>query len=525
MTAVDGRTRIAPANTTSDHSEIASGQLRALRTGRRTLSVLAVLLPPVLAGYALFDRGFAYIHIPGTPVFAGEVVMLACVAAALLGTGYVRRGFQRSTVAKVLLVFAAWGVVRTVPFVETYGFNAVRDAALWYYALLAIPVCALVLADPDVLARWTHAYGRFIPWLLVYSPIALFLSKAAGNGFGPKVPGSAISIFDHKGANVSVQVAIALAFLWLIPGAGGRFRLHLTALATIVLLVGATQGRSGFVAAAVGLALVGYFGQGRGRLVFAMGATVLLIVVAAWGLNVRIEGDQGRTISVDQLAENLKSVVGAHSAQAPGNLDANVRFRDQLWSSTLHKVEAEGKVLTGLGFGINIAKAVGLQGQGPVQLRSPHNSHLDIYARHGPDRHRDLDRLLEPVVHDAPEGTIEVPITWPPARDGTRGGFHRRGGRNLGQRLLRPDARESAGRPLALDDRRHRPRSRRDCPPCDRTPSHAGNRAGHLSLGAKTSCSRQNCRCMSRGNRPNTIDAIAPAAVPAARPQAAPSTP
>jgi hypothetical protein len=383
MTAVDGRTRIAPANTTSDHSEIASGQLRVLRTGRRTLRFLAVLLPPVLAGYALFDRGFAYIHIPGTPVFAGEVVMLACVAAALLGTGYVRRGFQRSTVAKVLLVFAAWGVVRTVPFVETYGFNAVRDAALWYYALLAIPVCALILADPDVLARWTHAYGRFIPWLLVYSPIALFLSKAAGNGFGPKVPGSAISIFDHKGANVSVQVAIALAFLWLIPGAGGRFRLHLTALATIVLLVGATQGRSGFVAAAVGLALVGYFGQGRGRLVFAMGATVLLIVVAAWGLNVRIEGDQGRTISVDQLAENLKSVVGAHSAQAPGNLDANVRFRDQLWSSTLHKVEAEGKVLTGLGFGINIAKAVGLQGQGPVQLRSPHNSHLDIYARMG----------------------------------------------------------------------------------------------------------------------------------------------
>ena len=383
MTAVDGRTRIAPANTTSDHSEIASGQLRALRTGRRSLSVLAVLLPPVLAGYALFDRGFAYIHVPGTPVFAGEVVMLACVAAALLGTGYVRRGFQRSTVAKVLLVFAAWGVVRTVPFVETYGFNAVRDAALWYYALLAIPVCALVLADPDVLARWTHAYGRFIPWLLVYSPIALFLSKAAGNGFGPKVPGSSISIFDHKGANVSVQVAIALAFLWLVPGAGGRFRLHLTALATIVLLVGATQGRSGFVAAAVGLALVAYFGQGRGRLVFAMGATVLLIVVAAWGLNVRIEGDQGRTISVDQLAANLKSVVGAHSAQAPGNLDANVRFRDQLWSSTLHKVEAEGKVLTGLGFGINIAKAVGLQGQGPVQLRSPHNSHLDIYARMG----------------------------------------------------------------------------------------------------------------------------------------------
>src|SRR6185436_173260 len=103
----------------------------------------------------------------------------------------------------------------------------------------------------------------------------------------------------------SVQVAIALAFLWLIPDAGGRFRVHLTALATVVLLVGATQGRSGFVAAAVGLAMVGYFVHGRGRLAFAMGATILLIVVAGWGLNVQIEGDQGRKISVDQLAANL----------------------------------------------------------------------------------------------------------------------------------------------------------------------------------------------------------------------------
>jgi O-antigen ligase len=114
-----------------------------------------------------------------------------------------------------------------------------------------------------------------------------------------------------------------------------------------------------------------------------MGATVLLIVVAAWGLNVRIEGDQGRTISVDQLAANLGSVVGATSGQAPGNLDANVRFRDRLWSATLHKVRADGKVLTGLGFGINIPKAVGLEDQGQVPLRSPHNSHLDVYARMG----------------------------------------------------------------------------------------------------------------------------------------------
>jgi hypothetical protein len=117
--------------------------------------------------------------------------------------------------------------------------------------------------------------------------------------------------------------------------------------------------------------------------VFAIGATVLMIVVLGWGFNVQIAGDQGRTISVDQLAANLKSVVGGNSAQAPGNLDANVQFRDKLWAATLHKVKAENKVLGGLGFGINIAKSVGFQGDGPVKLRSPHNSQLDVYARMG----------------------------------------------------------------------------------------------------------------------------------------------
>ena len=383
MTTVGSPGRVAPANATPEPPMVASGQLRTLRTGRRALAILGRLLPPALAGYALFDRGFAYIHIPGTPLFAGEFLMLVCVAGALVGTGYVRRGFQQSTAAKALLVFAAWGMTRTIPFIGANGIDAIRDAALWYYALIAIPVCALVVTDPRLLPRWTRAYGRFIPWLLIYSPVALFLAKVANNGFGPKVPSSGISIFDHKGSNVSVQVVVALAFLWLVPRAGGRFRVHLSALATVVLLVGATQGRSGFVAAAVALALVGYFSHGRGRLAFAMGATILVIVVLGWGLNVQIQGEQGRTISVNQLAANLGSVVGASNPQAPGNLNANVQFRDELWSRTLHKVKAEGKVLTGLGFGLNIAKSVGLQGQSSIPLRSPHNSHLDVYARMG----------------------------------------------------------------------------------------------------------------------------------------------
>jgi hypothetical protein len=30
-----------------------------------------------VAGYLLFDRAFAWIHIPGTPIFVGEVALAA----------------------------------------------------------------------------------------------------------------------------------------------------------------------------------------------------------------------------------------------------------------------------------------------------------------------------------------------------------------------------------------------------------------------------------------------------------------
>lgn len=398
MTALDSRYRIsangkAPTANPEPHSHtpdfppvtptIASGQVRAMHSGRRALGWLAFLMPPILAGYALFDRGFAYIHIPGTPIYAGEFLMLVSVVAALVATGYLHRGVEHSTVVKLIFLLAAWGLARTIPNLGTYGFDAVRDAALWYYALLAIPVCALVLSYPGLLERWSRAYRRFIPWLFVYSPLALFLAHAAGTGLGPKVPGSQVSIWDHKGANVSVQVTIALAFLWLIPGAGGRFRTLLTGFATVVLLIGATQGRSGFVAAVAGLGLVWLFSGGRGRLLPIMLATILLLVVVGWGFNVQIPGDQGRSISVEQLAQNVLSVTGGNSAQAPGNLSANVRFRDRLWSAVLNKVKTDKKILTGLGFGPNIAKELGFDGGGPVPLRSPHNSHLDIYARMG----------------------------------------------------------------------------------------------------------------------------------------------
>jgi O-antigen ligase len=152
-----------------------------------------------------------------------------------------------------------------------------------------------------------------------------------------------------------------------------------------VLLIVFTQNRGGFIAASAGLAWVWLFAKRRGRMTLAIIATVALVIIAGWSLNIQIKSTSGRTISVNQIVENFNSVTGSGGSKAnsSGNLDSTVQFRKNLWSAVITKVKKEKKVFTGLGFGTDIAKEVGFQGGGDTTLRSPHNSHVDVFARMG----------------------------------------------------------------------------------------------------------------------------------------------
>jgi hypothetical protein len=362
---------------------IPNGHLRRMYTGYRSMGWLAAALPPVLIGYALFDRAFAYIHVPGTPIFPGEIIMLLCLTAALVGTGIIGLGIKRIAITKLILVLAMWGAVCTVPYITRYGINAIRDAALWYYALLAVPVAALVVSDPDIVHRWVAGARRFVPWLLLYCPFAVQLNKAADSGAGPFIPGSSISVWDHRVGNIAVTATMALAFVWLVPGFSRRRRTVLVGLATLVILMVATQNRGGLVAAATGLLLIWLFTARRLRLLGVMVATITLLAVFGWASNVHIQGEQGRGISIKQLITNIESLNSGNDANAGGNLQSNVQFRQQLWSQVIALAENNHALVTGLGFGRNIAADLGFAPNAAGFLRSPHNSHLDILARMG----------------------------------------------------------------------------------------------------------------------------------------------
>jgi O-Antigen ligase len=347
---------------------------------RVVLGILSFAVPLVLAGYALDDRGFAYLaSIPGTPLFAGEVVILVGAAFVGLATGYLKVALRSGPPMALLLVFVAWGLARTLPLIPLYGLDSIRDAALWYYALMAVLVATLVIAVPDLPHRWARAYVPLLVVLLLWSPVALLLSGSSN----PALPGSGVPLFSHKPGNIAVAAATAIAFLWLVPthALSRGARVLLTGLATVVILGVGTQNRGGLVAAlgAVGLVAI-MLGRRSWRLGGVMFGTVVIGFLLTWGLNVQVPGAQGRNYSVAQLFDNASSITGA---QAGGNLNSTVQFRDALWSGVVDLASEQGVLPTGLGFGPNLAQQLGVSVGVSDPLRSPHNSHVDILARMG----------------------------------------------------------------------------------------------------------------------------------------------
>ena len=67
----------------------------------------------LLGGYLLLDRAFAWIHVPGTPIFIGEVV-LAIGLSIVVRSREATRFIRLSPPMQALLVFMAFGALLTV---------------------------------------------------------------------------------------------------------------------------------------------------------------------------------------------------------------------------------------------------------------------------------------------------------------------------------------------------------------------------------------------------------------------------
>jgi O-antigen ligase len=335
----------------------------------------------LLGGYLLFDRAFAYLHLPGSPLFISEMVLGLGVVAALASTRYFVVPLRDEPVFALLIAFVFWGLIRTLPGVGTYGLDAVRDAALWYYCLFAFLIPAALARSPELLGQMIAGLHRITPWLLAWLPAALVLTPFAD--VAPKVPFSTVSVLSRKPGSAAIAALMVLGLMWLMPGnRSARSRALWSLPALLAIALAATQNRGGLLGVmaggAIGLVFMSHPLRLAGRVVLVM--VVGLGVASLLSLQVPTPGVQGRAYSASQLIANVVSLTGKDS---PGNLGGTVEGRQDLWTRILDKQVKDGHLVDGSGFGQNLAAEVGIYDEGKETLRSPHNSHLHITARLG----------------------------------------------------------------------------------------------------------------------------------------------
>jgi len=365
---------------------------------RRVYRWYGDVLGILVLAYLFLDRGIAHFHLPKTPAFIGEMTLALGVLAILCGTQWLRRAFSGDILLTVLIAFMAWGLVRTLPNMHVFGIQVtIRDAALWYYAGFAVALVAAATAQADLVPRWIRGFRRVVPWLTIWLPIALLLERSGVTG--PKFRYSSVPLLSHKPGNICCAAVICLAFLLLVPPVGDSedvrrrprssqrsLRIFLIGVNLFTMLLGATQTRGGAVAELIGavviLALMERTRRSRVIVTLAAGLFVIVGIGLVTGAQYHT---QKRTISISQLFSNAGSLSGEDGGNS--QLNGSVSFRFDLWDTILDKQDRTSHLVDGFGFGPNLARTGGLNPRpnqpATLQLRSAHNSWLDIFGRMG----------------------------------------------------------------------------------------------------------------------------------------------
>lgn len=357
--------------------------------------LFALALAALLIGYMFMGRGFAYVGIGH--VYVGEMVLaLALVAGVVI---VARRGLPRirSWTIAFLLLFMALGAVRTVPYLGTYGVDALRDGVLWGYGAFALVI--YLAADRAWLSAAIRLYGWVVPVFALWLPISWAIFRASQAGVDRLSPGSNHPLVFFKAGDMAVHAVAAIAFIVLAPPVLATIRafaarlIASVPLAWSVIATGAAS-RGAILAAATGVGAT-IVATRRPSNWIPVASAVLVVLIwmnapaifppapqpsARPGAPSPTAAPAGRDVSVAQLVGNLGSIFGSSSV---AGLDGTKAFRLAWWSKIVRYTVLGPYFWTGKGFGVNLADDDGFQPTADHSLRAPHNSHMSVLARMG----------------------------------------------------------------------------------------------------------------------------------------------
>jgi hypothetical protein len=353
-----------------------SVRVASSRHGDAYLAVLS----GVLAGYAFLGKGFAYIGIP--PFYIGDLTFLA--GLAVLIRTHCLLGVLAARPTLLLAAMMSWVLIRTLPFIDTYGIDALRDSVVIMYGGFALILIALLLEDSrraNTLARY---YDKFLSFYVPAIPF-LFAISWSMRAYLPTVLGSNIPVLQVEPGEVATHLTGAVVFV--LVGLRKPNRVWLVLLLVGLLMTGALS-RGPMLAEVLPITFA-VLVLGRWRelaLTLIAGIALFWIAYAVEPLffdYVPAESSEERSISTRQVIDNVASLFGQGSGQTEGTKE----WRREWWNDIIDYTFNGPYFWTGRGFGLNIAIADGYSNWTPKSgrppLRSPHNVSMTLLARSG----------------------------------------------------------------------------------------------------------------------------------------------
>ena len=325
----------------------------------------------ILFGYGVIGRGFAYLGF--NPLFVGELV-LGLGILAMFSSRHLGEVLKTGT-ARWLAIFLGWSALMTLPYIPQYGMMALRDGVLWGYGVFGLIVASVVMASPRIM-RWMLVRYRMFALAFLLTAWAMWTISSMELLKWVTVPGTEVGFFNIKGGDQLVHLAAIAAFVSV-----GMSRHRMLMLAGILFNFAflLTSKRAGMVAFVLAFGVLVMMNPPRLKLagiVYAglLGVSLLLL------LNPRIDLGGDREISVEQMTDN---VVSTFDKSGSSTLDETKSWRLDWWTKIVNYSMTPRYIMTGKGYGINLATDDGFQVREDKSLRSPHNAHLNVLARSG----------------------------------------------------------------------------------------------------------------------------------------------
>jgi hypothetical protein len=336
-----------------------------------------VLLSGALLGYAMVGKGFAYLGLP--PLFIGEIALLTGFVV-LLRTGCLIVALS-TLPSLVLAAMMAWVLLRTLPFVGVYGFDALRDSVVIMYGGFAFIVIALLLEDGRRITMILRYYGAFLNIYIPAIPFVFAFSQYMSHHI-PRWPGYNVPFLLVQSPEVAVHLAGASVFALV----GFRKASVLSIIAVLVSLAMVVPASRGAMLAFVIPVVFAVLVLGKVRQLTAVLVVGLAIFAAAYAVEAALtdyreaSSTVERSISARQIVNNVASIAGRADEQTEGTKT----WRLDWWNVIINNTIYGPYFWTGRGFGLNLADADGFRKEHNVPaLRSPHNVNMTVLARAG----------------------------------------------------------------------------------------------------------------------------------------------